>query len=1453
MRAVKRSFSLLMVLLVVVGAMVVAPISTNAATISEERAWPGINMIKLNGYTDIYYAFVPKKYDRLIFNDGIMHDTHSYNTAYQTDDLYFPGKTMLYTTNGQIVPNQMGIPCYSGKWSRFLSPLAFLSNDRVVYFKRPSSWSGTPKCYFWTEGLSSSVPSKTLSSTTHELTPDQLTDEMLENISLGNSFSIELPEDVPILGKAKIELDMSYVPVQAKKEGNKLYLGIGCNDILKKGDEQTWCNYKKFFKEQNKNIKEGTKYLSDAYKKKAGSIKDKSKDGKKEKDNPFEVSVFGYYEATFDGNKVVARGGMIDVKISVKGIKGEKQLILGHIPIVIKYSLGASGEVKAGVSFDTNTGKAYFEGNLEFVLPNGRLSAGVGIAKIADLSVYGEFANTLTFRGDGIKGNLNGEAGVSFKFLFYEHSYSILKSEDGWTYLKTGYFKTHSGAPKKTNKKSINSVKFNEKDLKINRSYVKNQSGWLQKNAKKSSALTKAARTGSAVSTLQTSVYNNALPHIVSTNDTTMMVWLSDIPSRSTGNHIALVYSIYDENTGLWSEPAIVDDDGTADSYPSIAADDNDIYVAWSDENKTFDENAEVEDVLKASEISVAKFNKENGKFDSAQTLTENEEMDIRPQVGIKNGKPYVIWKSNTESSFFEFSGTDKIMYASEQDGSFVTEELKSSDKQVIEVVSDGSRLAYTVDEDSDPETTDDNEIYAGNLKGTYSRLTDNDYGEYDLAFSTINGSSVLTYTDGSTVYGSSDLGSTQALTAEDVSLANYKFVSSGNETRLISNVADENSSNVCVYTLDENGKWNNPVAITEADSYLRGVDATLKNGSLRLAYLKTVANIGDEEITETSDLCAQVFSSKSNLTLNTVDYDRDAVVPGSNLPLDIEVSNNGTDDISGLNVRITDELGQLVKQTDVNTSVAAGETKTFSYDFPVPASLDSLHEYKVYVTPHPGSDSYLDDNSTYFSVGYTNLQVYSQKVSTGSDQGLLVTVNNTSRIPTDAKLIIRDKDEEGSVLDEFYLESIAAGGSRQYLIDLNTILAYKAKTESICVQVEAFKDEENTADNTDLHYINDYVSSASGDVHTVYFLNTENWAQPRCYFWKTNASGPNQWPGVVMNKTSVKYGGCDVYSFTYNTSTYDKVIFNDGNYSQTADLDVQPDKCYRNDTEKWFDHNQSPEPEQTQEETKTVFFVNTDGFYNPYCYVWNDKEGTGETDWPGRAMTDTSVKYNGYPVYSYSYNPDKYDKVIFSDYGDKQTPDLNARAGKYYVYNTGKWCEFSGDEVLDSLIGKSVGPDSADPNFSMFGFMPGKVYSSLDLLGVQKKGDGTNSLRFVTAVSSELLSDKRVIDYGYIFTSTSKATLTAKQNAGNLTIENGKKYSCKGTYNTMTGSYGGEEVTDTPYKYVTAAVNNVDVNKAVVARFYIQTEGETYYASYTDSSGEAFKGCAARFSELTN
>src|SRR5699024_7536574 len=88
----------------------------------------------------------------------------------------------------------------------------------------------------------------------------------------------------------------------------------------------------------------------------------------------------------------------------------------------------------------------------------------------------------------------------------------------------------------------------------------------------------------------------------------------TDILGRTTGNHTAVVYSVYDETSASWTDPVQIENDGTADFDAVTAVDGENVYIAWSDANRTFTtEETEVasadfmKQVAGACEITAAK------------------------------------------------------------------------------------------------------------------------------------------------------------------------------------------------------------------------------------------------------------------------------------------------------------------------------------------------------------------------------------------------------------------------------------------------------------------------------------------------------------------------------------------------------------------------------------------------------------------------------------------------------------------------------------------------------------------------------------------------------------------------------------------------------------------------------------------------------------------------------
>ena len=77
----------------------------------------------------------------------------------------------------------------------------------------------------------------------------------------------------------------------------------------------------------------------------------------------------------------------------------------------------------------------------------------------------------------------------------------------------------------------------------------------------------------------------------------------------------------------------------------------------------------------------------------------------------------------------------------------------------------------------------------------------------------------------------------------------------------------------------------------------------------------------------------------------------------------------------------------------------------------------------------------------------------------------------------------------------------------------------------------------------------------------TVYFVNTAQWETVNAYAW--NGDNNNSWPGVALEATGEVILGQTVYSFTAEQGAYTNIIFNNGNGTQTADLNWVAEEYY--------------------------------------------------------------------------------------------------------------------------------------------------------------------------------------------------------------------------------------------------------------------------------------------------
>ncbi|MEE3429034.1 MAG: glycerophosphodiester phosphodiesterase family protein [Ruminococcus sp.] len=158
---------------------------------------------------------------------------------------------------------------------------------------------------------------------------------------------------------------------------------------------------------------------------------------------------------------------------------------------------------------------------------------------------------------------------------------------------------------------------------------------------------------------------------------------------------------------------------------------------------------------------------------------------------------------------------------------------------------------------------------------------------------------------------------------------------------------------------------------------------------------------------------------------------------------------------------------------------------------------------------------------------------------------------------------------------------------------------------------------------------------------------------------------------------------------------------------------------------------------------------------------------------------------------------------------------------------------------------------DIGDTNYWNLKLESEEVYHNTELLGAKVNNNDRNSVRFISAVHSDIL--RSVDDYGYMFYTFKKSDINSDAELIQAHLENNsstykgyKKFSCKNSINDIfTGGYGNN-IFDfskrgyTRYKYISAVVDGVEDDSYIIAKFYVEVRGQFHFAIFNS----AFRAC---------
>ena len=194
----------------------------------------------------------------------------------------------------------------------------------------------------------------------------------------------------------------------------------------------------------------------------------------------------------------------------------------------------------------------------------------------------------------------------------------------------------------------------------------------------------------------------------------------------------------------------------------------------------------------------------------------------------------------------------------------------------------------------------------------------------------------------------------------------------------------------------------------------------------------------------------------------------------------------------------------------------------------------------------------------------------------------------------------------------------------------------------------------------------------------TVYFNNTDGWAQVNAYYWSITDATMIDWPGVTMTRTEE----ADPIYVTKLPSDAEYVIFNDGTSAQTMDLTVPADNMlysFSGFNKGWSVYNPG--------KTTLHFDNNVAKWAKVNIYYWSEQDEQ-MVQWPGDEMTAGADGIFTAAI------PSNATYVIFNNGKGAQTANLTIlKNGDTYLYGTegSSWASQNATDEFRSIYFKNT------------------------------------------------------------------------------------------------------------------------------------------------------------------
>ena len=508
--------------------------------------------------------------------------------------------------------------------------------------------------------------------------------------------------------------------------------------------------------------------------------------------------------------------------------------------------------------------------------------------------------------------------------------------------------------------------------------------------------------------TLRTLTSTDPAPQLFRLTDRDVLVWAENNASRPEADRSCLYYSVRSHETGSWTDPAPVADDGLADYTPKLMQVGDDLYLTWQKASGTLAEASQLQQTLSGLEVYTARFDTSTNTFVDAQMVHDtNETLDMLPQVQQVNGETTVYWVRCSDLAAPE---SNTAIYSASCSG-----DEGWTEQEVCKVPGIPDGLACT--SDGTVYYTCNGVLYSV-AGGAATAMTGED--AYARAPKLCQGT-LYWLEDGYVTDGTVQIPASE--TAGDFALYAQE---SGTGSAVVFYDYDENGRQLFVTCGDTDG-WGEPLAVTQYTDVLPSgltgyYDA---DGSLVIA----VSTVPDgTTVQEQAQLRLVTVEKRCDLEVTYADYLGTSLTDGGTLLTDVFLTNAGTTHMDS--VLLTLAAGDTVLcSKSAAVDLYPGQSTSVEFLMPVEAALQE--GAVLAVTPGKGSDADSTNNTVALELRTADISAEYMTLDTlpdGTVQVSALAINRGMTDLTGIKVLFNKGTPDGELIAELDAGDAAIG-----------------------------------------------------------------------------------------------------------------------------------------------------------------------------------------------------------------------------------------------------------------------------------------------------------------------------------------------------------------------------------------------------------------------------------------